>query len=83
MTRDIENAVIAAVNTVSERKITALDRSARIEEMGLDSIGTTEVILKIEEQMGAELSEPALLAIADATSVGQFLSILDDFYRVP
>ena len=49
MARDIEQVVIAAVNTVSERKITALDRSGRIEEMGLDSIGTTEVILNIEQ----------------------------------
>lgn len=77
---DVEQAVLSAVNLVSENGLTALDHAARIEQIGLDSIGLTEVILRIEENLGMEISEPVLLEVADATTVGQFLKILSDYY---
>ena len=73
---DLENILLNAFNSLEDRRFDALDRTARIEELGLDSLSMNQILLYLEERLGGSLSDETLERMADAVTVGDLLDTL-------
>lgn len=73
---ELQVLLLRALNTVSGSMFEDLDLDASVEDLGLDSLGLTEMILFLEDHTGAEIPEAVLDQLAGVDSVRRFHEVL-------
>lgn len=66
---EIRDAIAEGIAVVAQLPIKQVNAELRLAELGLDSIGVTEVLLEVEEQLGAELPVEVLDRLDEAAEV--------------
>lgn len=72
MTERLRDVLLAAFNVVAPQASGRFDADLPIEAIGLDSIGLTQAVFEIEQQLGFELDDETLGALMEARTAGDF-----------
>lgn len=64
-----------AVREATGIDLGTLSDAQDVADLGLDSIGTTQLVLEIEDRMGLHLSDAQLIELSEATTVGEFRNV--------
>lgn len=76
----IQAALLSSLKRVTGRQYTNVPLTMSVNEIGVDSLGLSQVVLHIEEAMGSEIEDAVLTELIEAETIGDFYHALVDQY---
>lgn len=77
---DIDSILVDAINRITARDYKELPLDLSLSEIGLDSLGLSQIILSIEEETGWCLDDELLSNIIDEETMGGVRNLLTNAY---
>ena len=71
-----DEAFRRAVYTVSDGRITSVKSTNTLEDLGLDSISVTELLLILEQSLDTSFDDATLEGLMEASNIGEFAAAL-------
>lgn len=80
----INSALLSALNRVTGKGYSAVPFQMPAAEVGLDSLGLSQVILHLEETIGCEIDDRVLIKLIEAETIGEFqVALLEQLAERP
>lgn len=78
---DIEKVLTEAINRITARSYEELPVDLPLSEVGLDSLGLSQIVFSVEEQTGLDLNDEVLNSMMEAETVGEVGDLLSNLAK--